>query len=121
MGWGCYRHEVDIDSLNAQRALGVLVLWEQGRGFPAWGRDEKICPFCYAELLHFARLAFHQLRALDEATGNLERTELLAFGESLFEHERHSLPLMDDCYEAVMKILDDGGTDDEVEAVNLAG
>ena len=37
MGWGCYRHEVDMGSENAQKALDMLLERETQRGFPTWG------------------------------------------------------------------------------------
>ena len=50
MGWGCYKHECDIGSEKSQEKLAELVQREEDKGFPSWGRDAQICPFCYEEM-----------------------------------------------------------------------
>ena len=51
MGWGCNRHEVDAGSARWREKLDELVDREEERGFPTWGRQGEICPFCYEELV----------------------------------------------------------------------
>ncbi len=49
MGWGCYRHEVDMGSEAAQAKLKELCDARLGSRHD-WGRDGAICPFCWEEL-----------------------------------------------------------------------
>ena len=50
MGWGCYRHEVDMGSEAAQEKLSALCDQKLNEKPRTWGRDGAICPFCWEEL-----------------------------------------------------------------------
>jgi len=50
MGWGCYKHEIDMGSETEKAKLLELCekkLQEKPR---TWGRDEAICSFCWEEM-----------------------------------------------------------------------
>lgn len=49
MGWGCYKHECDAGSEKWKAKSAELSAKEEQKGFPRWGRDEQVCPFCYEE------------------------------------------------------------------------
>jgi hypothetical protein len=121
MSWGCYRHECDIESTNAQKALALLVNHENQRGFPAWGHDEQICPFCYAELLDFAQRALvfvQQTFKTGEISawgGPLGLTDLKRDGEALLAN-KHGLGEYDPDSDVPLRIVLDILDDDDEEA-----
>lgn len=69
MGWGCYLHEMDDGSEQWKKLLEQLIAFEEQRGFPAWGRDEQICPACY-RLLWDVTLAARHLVMIEAAPGS---------------------------------------------------
>lgn len=94
MGWGCYRHECDMGSEAATTALKMLVEREQDRHFPAWGRDEAICPLCYAELLNFAQLAYTTLANwIKNAPNSVDA--IMTLGANVLE-SKHGLGVLPD-------------------------
>ena len=50
MGWGCYKHEWDIESENCQEVMSALMDRKLAEHPLTFGRDNAVCPACWNEI-----------------------------------------------------------------------
>ena len=75
MGWGCYKHEWDIESDACQDVLKDLCRERLQKEPRDWGRDGAICPLCWTEQEQQKDALLETLKDALERIPNLTRDE----------------------------------------------